>query len=228
MDKIPVSIKTQRLNEWNVAFPDFKKTGTNKISKFIYPFIFNIELIWGRFDNKRYIPYVSIESCISPLCAVPSPCINRQSKFDTGKIIYMDTYSSSNILIDILPFAHYDFIPVTNNKISVSFLINIFEQEINSGRAIFGTHFEIYRSILYLYSISKATDKEKFDKKLFYENEIKKNEHKFRLLYKKNFDSLFEQINSFFMNSSKIENDIEDSIIKYKISSLKYFKLIID
>lgn len=228
MEKIPTTIKTQRINEWITLFPSYKRVGKVRISKLVSPFVFTIELVWSKFDNSKYVPYNEVSSCISSLGMMPEICINRQSKFDTGHVIYMDTFEHHNIQAEVINFAEHDFAPFINSTVSVQYLIELFEQEIESGRAIFGTHLALYRNLLYLYSISNTTENQKTQKYDFYMEKIKNNEIAFRRLYKHTFDERVGEIEQFFNNPQYVDKEINLAIKKFKLDNMKNNKLIIN
>ncbi|MFN8267039.1 MAG: hypothetical protein U0T31_03460 [Chitinophagales bacterium] len=83
--KIPASVKTDRLNEWKIAFPDYVKTSTLRISKRYGAFVFHLNIVWDKFDNTAYSTYLEIDMCVNDLLILPDICLYRELKYDNNK-----------------------------------------------------------------------------------------------------------------------------------------------
>jgi len=143
------------------------------------------------------------------------------------RAIKLNTYENHNIHDDVLIQARKDFEPLLLNHMSVPYLLHLLENEIKSERAVFSTHFSLYRAILYLYSISNISEIEKEKMHNHYMEEIKKKETGIKRLYNEYYNPLLSKIELFFTSPEIIQKEIEKSILKYKFDMLLKYDLII-
>jgi hypothetical protein len=229
LKKISATVKTERIKEWNTAFPILRRYGSNRLLRIVDGFAIGVELCWGRFDTSEYNPYICIDCIFSKYKPyVFFPYYERIEHITHKPLVCPTNNKIENIEEELKNLSNSHVINTIKHKeISVSELINILEKHATSDRTVFGYLFSTYRAILYLYSIANISEQDKEYKYNYYMNEINKNEEGFGRIYKDEYLLLKQEIDLYFIEPEKIKQIIENNINIKKFDKLNKTDLIL-